>query len=100
MDWTKIGIGKYYRVWCEIVPIQNNYFKLYWCTTKRIKTWTTHKRGVGIADMYVIKIIKIKSDTIILMILSFNRKIKCESKTFNRALWRAITNTETGIQNM
>ena len=34
---VKNYIGKYYRVWCENLTSQNDYSKLYGCTTKRVE---------------------------------------------------------------
>ena len=42
----------YYRVWCEIIPGQNDYSKMY-KSKKRIETYLPTERDVGIANVYV-----------------------------------------------
>ena len=53
---AEIDLVKYYRVWCEIIPSQNNYNKLYICTTKNIEKLTPHRKYVGLTYMYVTQI--------------------------------------------
>ena len=53
---SEIDLGKYYRVWCEIIPSQNDYIKLYRCTTKIILKTTAHRINVPKEDMNVAQI--------------------------------------------
>ena len=45
MKYPSRSLGKYYRLWFEIVPSQNCYSKFYICMTKSIENHNySHKR--------------------------------------------------------